>query len=610
MIPDEQVEEVRARADIVEVIGTLVPLKKAGREYKANCPFHEERTPSFYVVPDKGFYKCFGCGKSGDVFSFVMERQGMDFVEAVKYVAQLSGIEVREVKRGREEEDPHRPLYEINAFARDWFRECLLDEQVGARARSYLEDRGVGAETAERFGLGWAPDEWRALREASAAHGLDEALMLEVGLLATSERSPEPYDRFRGRIMFPIEGLAGKVIAFGGRVLGKESKEAPKYLNSPESPIYQKGQNLYGLSWARHAIRREEKALVVEGYMDALSMAAHGLENVVAPLGTALTRDQAKLLSRYCTRVLVLFDSDPAGLKATFRAGDVLLEEGLHPAVVTLPPGDDPDTVVRSQGEAAMRRHIDDAIDVLDRKLQILDGRGYFSTIERTRMAVDRLLPTLRAAADPALRDIYVDRVAERTGVRRETLEAEIERSRRRAGREPGPTPPPPPPSRRPSLPKLGAERQLLLMMVRGVEWVERAGELISAEDFDDPHHRAIFQALLEDPEIRSPPASMDPVVAQRFEEILSDPEEVAHGIDVFTKSVNRMRVATLDRRIQDLQRRIEAATGDEEKLELTSEKARLARELRALDPNYWTSAARGARTDNRSESRGNRGNS
>jgi DNA primase len=609
MIPDDQVEEVRSRADIVEVIGEFVSLKKAGREYKANCPFHEERTPSFYVVPDKGFYKCFGCGKSGDVFSFVMERQGMDFVEAVKHVAGRAGVEVREINRGREEDDPHRPLYEINGFAREWFRTQLLDEKVGAKARAYLEGRGVGADVAERFGLGYAPDEWRALREGGAAHGLDEDLMIEVGLLGTSERSNEPYDRFRGRVIFPIEGLSGRVIGFGGRILGRESKEAPKYLNTPETPVFQKGQNLYGLSWARHAIRREERALVVEGYMDVVSLAAHGFENVVAPLGTALTREQAKLLSRYCTRVLILFDSDAAGLKATFRAADVLLEEGLHPAVVTLPPREDPDTVVRSQGPEAMGRHIDDAIDVLDRKLQILEAKDYFSSIERTRSAVDRLLPTIRAAADPALRDIYVAKVAERTGVRRETLEAEIERSRRRQGREHHEAPPTPSPTRRPTLPKPGAERQLLLMMVRGVEWVERAGELISAEDFDDPLLRAIFQALLEDPETRSPPPSMDPVARQRFEEILCDPEEVAHGIDVFTKSVNRMRVAALDRRIQDLQERIEAAVGDEEKLGLTSQKARLARELRELDPNYWTSAARGARGENHPQ-RGNRGNS
>ncbi len=603
MIPDDVVEEVRARADIVDVIGEFVPLKKAGREYKANCPFHEERTPSFYVVPDKGFYKCFGCGKSGDVFSFVMERMGMDFVESVKHVAGRAGVEVREVRRTREEEDPNRHLYELNAFAHEWFRSQLLDEEAGSTARAYLERRGIGSDVAERFGLGFAPDEWRALREAAAKHGFDEGMMLEVGLLGESERSKEPYDRFRGRVVFPIESLAGRVIAFGGRLVVDDDR-GPKYLNSPESPIYHKGHNLYGLSWARHAIRREEAAVVVEGYMDVVSLAATGFENVVAPLGTALTAEQAKLLSRYCTRVLLLFDSDRAGLKATFRAGDVLLEAGLHPAVVTLPPGEDPDTLVRARGAAALASLLDDAVDVLDRKLQILDERDYFSTIERTRSAVDRLLPTLRAAADPALRDIYVSKVADRTGVRRETLEAEMRRTR------PSPTASRrmvpealPGPSARPRIPKRNAERSLLLVMVRGSEWVERAAELVSPEDFYDPYYRAIFELLLDDPEVRSPPASMDPVAAQRFEEILSDPEEISHGIDVFTQSLNRIRVVALDRSIQDLQGRIEAASSDEEKLELTSEKAALASELRQLDPNYWASALRSrSNDDNRNE--------
>lgn len=586
MIPDDMVEEVRSRADIVDVIGEFVQLKKSGREYKANCPFHEERTPSFYVVPDKGFFKCFGCGKSGDVFAFVMEKQGMDFVEAVKHVAARSGVEVREVRRGAADEDPHRALYEINAFARDWFRKQLLDERVGEGARAYLKSRGVGPEVAERFGLGYAPDEWRALREAAATHGLDEALMLEVGLLGKSEKSGEPYDRFRGRIIFPIEGLSGRVIAFGGRILQGDAKDAPKYLNSPETPIYQKGQNLYGLSWARHAIRKEERALVVEGYMDVVSVAARGFENVVAPLGTALTREQAHLLAKYAPRVLLLFDSDAAGLKATFRAADVLLEEGLHAAVVTLPKGEDPDTVVRKEGPEALRRYMDDALDVLDRKLQILEQKDFFSSIERTRDAVDRLLPTLRAAADPTLRDIYVDKVAKRTGVRRETLEAEMRRTRRRAVAATE--------SAQPHAPQRGAaqtrsgsgaERKLLMMMLRGVEWVERAGELVSTEDFDDLHHRAIFLALLDDPEMRSPPPSMDPVAARRLEEILSDPEELAHGIDVFTKSVNRMRVSALDRRIRGMQELIEAAQTEDEKRGLAREKEKLAQERRELDP-------------------------
>jgi DNA primase len=586
MIPDDVVDEVRARADIVDVIGELVPLKKSGREYKANCPFHEERTPSFYVVPDKGFYKCFGCGKSGDVFSFVMERQGMDFVEAVKHVAARSGMEVREVGRGREEDDPHRPLYEVNAFARDWFRKQLLDEKIGERARAYLRARGVGPEVAERYGLGYAPDEWRGLRDAAAKHGLDDAKLLEVGLLAKSEKGNEPYDRLRDRVVFPIEGLSERVIGFGGRVLRADAKDAPKYLNSPETPVFQKGQNLYGLSWARHAIRKEERALIVEGYMDVVSLAARGFENVVAPLGTALTRDQARLLSRYCSRVLLLFDSDAAGLKATFRAGDVLLEEGMHAGVVTLPQGEDPDTVVRKEGPDALRKYMDDALDILDRKLQILEEKSFFSSIERTREAVDRLLPTLRAASDPALRDIYVDKVAKRTGVRRETLEAEMKKARRRSAADPAATPTPPvrAPNPQPTQGH-GAERKLLMLMLRGVEWVERAGEVVAAEDFDDPHHRAIFLALLDDPEMRTPPSAMDLVASRRLEEILADREELDRGIEVFTDAVRRMRVSGLNRRIEGLGRLSTSAATDEERQRLETERKKLIEERRKLDP-------------------------
>jgi DNA primase len=586
MIPDDVIDEVRTRADIVDIIGEMVSLKKAGREYKANCPFHEERTPSFYVAPDKGFYKCFGCGKSGDVFSFVMERLGMDFIEAVRYVGGRAGVEIREVRRTTEEEDPNRPFYELTAFAQSWFREQLLDETEGAKARAYLQGRGISMEVAERFGVGWAPDEWRRFRETAVKHGFDEDRMLELGLLKQSERSREPYDGFRGRITFPIMDLGGKVVAFGGRIL---EGEGPKYLNSPETPIYHKGQTLYGLSWAKNAIRREESALVVEGYMDVVSLAAEGFEHAVAPLGTALTPEQARLLSRYCNRVFLLFDSDAAGLKATFRAGDVLLEEGMHPAVVTFPAGEDPDTLVRKQGPAALSALIDDAVDVLERKIQILEQRHFFESIERRRSAVDRLLPTLRAARDPALHDIYVSRVAEVTGVRRETLEGEITRARRgEPARQPVGRPAPPRRSARSGIHKMGAERQLLKVMVRGVEWVERAAELVSPEDFEDPYHRAIFVALLEDPELRVPPSSMDPVAAQRFDEFLADPEDLKHGLEIFTNSVNRLRVLALRRRVQEVQRNIEAAADEGEKLGLMTAKARLAAELRELDPTYW----------------------
>jgi len=551
------VDEVRSRADIVEIIGEHVALKRSGKDYKGRCPFHEERTPSFYVVPSKGFYKCFGCSEAGDVFTFLMKRMGLSFVDAVKLVAERSGMEIREVSReGRE--DPYRHFHEANAFAWQFFRDGLREEAKGREARVYLENRGIDGETAERFGLGYGPDEWRALRDAAAKHNLEESVLLEVGLLIQREEGKEPYDRFRNRVIFPIESASGRVLAFGGRILGAVGKGVPKYLNSPESPVYHKGEVLYGLSWAKNAIRREEAAMVVEGYMDAVSLAASGFENVVAPLGTSMTEEQARLLSRYCTRVFLLFDSDTAGLRATFRAGDILLAAGLHPAVVTLPPGEDPDTIVRKEGASTIREYLSQAVDVLDRKLQILEERDYFSSIERIRGAVDRLLPTLRAAKDPALRDIYVSKVAERTGVRRETLEREMEKADvpqgPRARARPAHAPPEPP---RPGV--MGAERKLLLLLVQFRDYVDRAAERLGPEDFLDPSLRAVFQALVGDPELSHPPPGMDLVATRRLEELMGDPERISEASRVFEESVGQMKEVPLARRAEALREALRA---------------------------------------------------
>ncbi len=620
MIPDSVVDEVRARADIVDVIGEHVSLKRSGKEFKALCPFHDERTPSFYVVPDKGFYKCFGCDVSGDVFSFVMQRLGLDFVDAVKHVGQRAGMEVKEVGGRSPEDDPLRPLWEVNAFARQFYRERLEDTEGGAGARAYLEERGIDAESAERFGLGYAPEEWRALRDGAVRHGYEDDVLLEVGLLTTSPKSPEPYDRFRHRIVFPIDLPGGKVAGFGGRVMPGEGDDVPKYVNSPESPIYRKGEVLYGLSWARNVIRREEAALVVEGYMDAVSLGAAGLENVVAPLGTSLTPEQAALLSRFTTRVYLLFDSDAAGLRATFRAADVLLAEGLHPSVVTLPPGEDPDTLVRKEGVDALREYLDGAVDVLDRKLGILEEHDYFSGIERIRDAVDRLLPTLRAAADPALRDIYVSKVAERTGVRRETLEAQVQEGPRtgRGGRAPARAGGPRgdrdrapergsgtgtrrrSPAAQHRLPRMGAERKLLLLMVRDRRWIDRAGERVGPDDFLDPAYREVYRALIDDPGLASPPTDMDPVAARRLEEILGDPEELSQSERVFEESVSRIRGVALDRALEELDRRISGAGDEAERLALLEEKAKLGRERRAMGMDWSASVRRGLRREGR----------
>ena len=598
----DQVEEVRAAAPVEEIIGEFVPLKRSGRSWVGKCPFHEDSTPSFSVVPGKG-YHCFGCDASGDVFSFLMQFKGMDFPEALRWLAARVGIVLRENRGPLGEEDPFRPFYEANGFAAAFYREKLLDEEEGKGAREYLEGRGITPELAEAFQLGFAPDSWRELRDAAVRHGFDDALLEKVGLVTRSEKSPEPYDRFRGRIVFPIEALGGKIIAFGGRLIPGAAQGpgggGPKYLNSPETPVYHKGEHLYGLHRARNAIRSAEVVLVVEGYMDLVALHAAGFQQTVATLGTATTPEQGKLLARFTRRALLLFDSDPAGMKATFRAADVLLAEGVHPSVVTLPTGEDPDTLVRSAGAAALQQYLDGAVDVLDRKLQMMDERGYFASIEGTRKALDRLLPTVRAAKDPAIRDLYVARIASRTGIRRETVEGElggeagvsgpsrgrppVDGGQRAAARRAAALP----------LPALGAERELLRLLVRDRDWIERAMERVGPDDFTDPIFRTIFLALVENPELNQVPNGMDPGAARRLEDLLADPAELAHPSEVFEAAVGRMLEVVVARRLEELDRQIHEARSEEEQARLSEEKSRLTREGRSGRIDWRKSAQR-----------------
>ena len=402
MIPDHVVEEVRSRADIVGIVGQFVQLKKAGKDFRGLSPFKKEKTPSFFVIPAKSFFHDFSSGESGDVFSFLMKHQGMSFTDAVKYVGARSGVEVREVRRGRKGDDPWRPYYEASAHANAFFQERLWEWDGGEAAREYLERRGISRETGKRFGLGYAPDEWGALRDAASARGIGEQILLELGLLRKSEKRDQLYDAFRNRVIFPIEAVSGRVLAFGGRLLGPEGKGAPKYLNSPESPIFQKGEILYGLSWAGNHIRRQGAALLVEGFMDALSLAAVGVAQRGGPArhcphGGVTRGWSAVIRSRFAS-------SSTTTPRASGRHSGprtCSLRRGLHASVVTLPDGEDPDSVAREGGAEAVLGFVRQAVDVLDRKIAILEEHDYFSSIEKTRAALDRLLPTLRAVRDP-----------------------------------------------------------------------------------------------------------------------------------------------------------------------------------------------------------------
>ncbi len=427
MIPDEVVEQVAQQADIVAIIGEHVRLKKVGSVWRGPCPFHQGTNANFSVMP-RGGYTCFVCGEKGSVFTFVQKRLGMTFVEAVKYVGAKSGIEVQEVERKREGPDPREPMWELQATVSEYFRTTLWEGPAGAHAREYLAGREVARPLAERFGLGYAPRELGAMRTYLNGLGYDDERLLASGLLVRREEQEEPRPRFRDRLMFPIADVSGHTVGFGGRLLGPGE---PKYLNSGDSDVFSKGRLLYNLGSARNAIRREDRVILVEGYFDVLRLVGVGVECVVAPMGTALTEGQAELLGKYTRHVFILYDGDAPGQKATFRAADLLLAKGLEVRVVTLPEGEDPDTFARKQGQEPVERALEQAMDVFDRKVQLLERAGWFSDLQHKRRALDRLLPTIRAASDPVTRDLYLARAAEAAGIAREVLLTELHAVRR-----------------------------------------------------------------------------------------------------------------------------------------------------------------------------------
>jgi DNA primase len=501
MIPEETVDQVRESADLVGLIGEAVELKRTGSDYRAPCPFHGGTHRNFAVIPKKNRYYCFVCHASGDVFSWLMKRFGMDYPTAVREAARRAGIVIPETP-GRAGPDPREPLFEAVAVAHDWFTRQLLESADAGDARAYLEGREIPLDTAGEHGLGYAPA-GRAFLTAMKELGLDEKVLLEAGLTAQREDG-KVVPRFRARLLFPIHDLRGRPVGFGGRLLVPGE---PKYLNTPESPIFHKGKQLYNLHQAKTAIRKEESVILVEGYFDVFRLLLADIDHVVAPLGTALTGDQAGLLRRFARSATLLYDSDQAGLRATFRAGDELLRHGVRVRVATMPEGEDPDTLVRNGGAAALQPILDDGMDLLERKIQLLERKGWFEGVEHQREALDRLLPTIRAAADPITRDLYLKAVAERTGVSREVLR---EQAAARAAVPAAPAPDAPSASRgRPVAPvrrrragfEVPAERLLLWVLLRDRSWIPKAAAEVPPEWFETPVLRELYEAMLRSPE-------------------------------------------------------------------------------------------------------------
>jgi DNA primase len=594
VIPDEEIERVRESADIVAIIGEPVPLKRAGADFRGPCPFHQGKGPNFSVSARRRRYHCFVCGEDGDVFSFLQKRLGLDWPSSVRVAAQKSGIVLREVSSRKEGPDPREPLWEVNAAAQEFFQRTLHDATRGAVARGYLVERDVSMEVAERFGLGFAPREGETLRAHLATLGFDDARLLEAGLLVQREDQQELRTRFRNRLVFPIYDIGGRVVGFGGRIIGPGE---PKYLNTAENPVFSKGKLLYGLNWARNAMRVAERALVVEGYFDRLRLAMAGIDEIVAPLGTALTADQAALLVRYSRNVFLLYDSDRAGLKATFRAGDELLRQGASVRVVTLPGGEDPDTFVHKQGREGLEQQIASAVDVLERKIQLLQRGGWFADLHRRRRAIDHLLPTIRAAADPVTRDMYLGRVAEASGVDRAVLASEVaeapaprerpvvRQSRepvRPAGRDPARNPRA---ARRPPGARSAAERDLVRVMLTVPGQIARIRPEIAPDGFRDARYREIFEELSRlapEAPVTNIADRLSPEATEVFQVLMDEPGAVVNAEQTIHDCLVALRRRALQERSREIQRLLKAATGDEKDALLAAKQAN-AEEIRRL---------------------------
>ena len=425
MIPQSFIDDLLNRTDIVEVVGSRIQLKKAGKNYSARCPFHNEKTPSFSVSPDKQFYYCFGCGAGGNALGFVMDHDNLDFIQAVEDLAKRAGMDVpREEGRSNKPRQPtDSPLYPLLTAAADYYRQALKSHPSRQAAVNYLKGRGLTGEIARDFGLGFAPPGWDNLFKHLGGDALQVKAMIDAGLLIENAETGKRYDRFRDRVMFPIRDSRGRIIAFGGRVLGDDK---PKYLNSPETPVFHKGQELYGLFEARKNNRDLDEIMVVEGYMDVIALAQQGLRNAVATLGTATSEEHIKRLFRLVPSILFCFDGDQAGRKAAWRALEATLtclQDGRRARFLFLPEGEDPDTLVRSEGTDAFRARISQqALPLADYFFQQLTQEADPRSLEGKAHLATLAAPLIEKIPGSNLRILMRQRLAELTGLTGEAL--------------------------------------------------------------------------------------------------------------------------------------------------------------------------------------------
>lgn len=432
MIDRATVDRIYAAADIVDIVSDFVTLKRAGVNYKACCPFHDEDTPSFIVSPAKGLFKCFGCGKGGNAVTFVMEHEKMTYPEALKFVGKKYGIEVEDREVSEEEKqrnDDRESMMVVNSWAFDYFKQQLTNTDEGLSVgKSYLRQRGFTDATIARFGLGYCPSKGDQMTQAALAAGYKEQFLTGTGLSIKRETGGW-YDRFCGRVIFPIHSISGRVIAFGGRVMRKDDRTA-KYLNSPESPVYSKTNSLYGLYFAKGAITKQNYCILVEGYTDVIQMHQKGIENVVASSGTSLTTEQIRLIGRFTRNITVIYDGDPAGIKASLRGIDMILREGMNVRVVLLPAPEDPDSFARNHTAEEVRNYIDThAEDFISFKANLLMKEAEGDPIRKAELIQD-IVQSISEVPDKIQRSVFIKECARTMDISEQVLLDEVARRR------------------------------------------------------------------------------------------------------------------------------------------------------------------------------------
>jgi len=486
-IPPDIITRVREASDIVEVISRFLPLKKQGKRFVALCPFHSEKAPSFSVSPDKQLYYCFGCQAGGNVISFLMAHEKMEFTEAVKYLADLAGIKIPEKRETQKETERKAELWQANNLALDYFSRCLRNERVGKPARGYLAKRGIDKKTVDTFSIGYAPDLWDGLIKFAKSKRFDLKILEEAHLLQRSDKSGDLFDFFRGRLIFPIHAISGKILGFGGRAL--KDDQQPKYLNSPESPIYQKRRVLYGLFQTKDSIEKKRAAILVEGYTDLASLYQSGFDNVAAVSGTAFTLEQARLLSRFADGVFVLFDSDQAGSSAALRSVEHLFAAGLEVKLIALPAGEDPDSLIRGRGPKALE-------EVLAAPLSFFEFKGRQLRKPFPELLMRQQEEFLRGMADLASqigdlnrRSLFVENLAQHFKLREETV-------RRLFGRKK--------PTKKDEeiavreRQRTDLEEEFLNLLVTHKDFIAEAVKAVSPEALDDAGCRDVYRLISE----------------------------------------------------------------------------------------------------------------